>query len=92
MTPTLYSYPQITDRPASLLACAVRLLLLPAVIVLLAGTVACSDQPAAQAPPADPGQPVRVAAVSDSRPPVRLRLPGVTRAVERTDLAFLHSG
>lgn len=82
MFPTFYPCTRITDRPASLLA----------IIVLLAGTVACSDQPATQAPPPEPGQPVRIAAVSDARPPVRLRLPGVTRAVERADLAFLHSG
>jgi multidrug efflux system membrane fusion protein len=33
-----------------------------------------------------------VAEVGNGRPPVRLRLPGVARAVERAELAFLHAG
>ncbi|WP_376695094.1 efflux RND transporter periplasmic adaptor subunit [Wenzhouxiangella sp. EGI_FJ10305] len=65
---------------------------MPFLAILLAVAVACSNGTGTEAPPREPGQPVRVAAVSDSKPPVRLRLPGVTRAVERADLAFLHSG
>lgn len=82
----------LTDRPASLPAAARRIGAAVALLALLAGTIACSGEPAAQAPAPESGQPVRVAAVSDGKPPVRLRLPGVTRAVERADLAFLHSG
>lgn len=81
-----------TDRPASLHAAARRIAAALAVLALIAATVACSGEPEAQAQAPGNGQPVRVAAVSDARPPVRLRLPGVTRAVERADLAFLHSG
>ncbi|NEZ02960.1 efflux RND transporter periplasmic adaptor subunit [Wenzhouxiangella sp. XN201] len=54
--------------------------------------VACTGETDAQGQAPESGQPVRVAAVSDGKPPVRLRLPGVTRAVQRADLAFLHSG
>jgi multidrug efflux system membrane fusion protein len=80
----------ITDRPASLLPLARRFAF--ALLALMGGTVACSDESATEAPPPETGQAVRVAEVNDGKPPVRLRLPGVTRAVERADLAFLHNG
>ncbi|RFF28456.1 MULTISPECIES: efflux RND transporter periplasmic adaptor subunit [unclassified Wenzhouxiangella] len=92
MFPAPLSHAQLTDRPASLLVNANRILLLPVLIMVLAVATACSDEPATQAPAPEPGQPVRIATVSESKPPVRLRLPGVTRAIERADLAFLHSG
>jgi len=82
----------ITDRPASLRR---ALRLISPVLGLLAlalGATACSNGPEAEGEPPAPGQPVRVAVVDDAQPPARLRLPGVTRAVERADLAFLHSG
>ncbi len=85
-------YTPTTDRPASLLDSVRRGGALLALLAVLAGTAACSDGTAERAPAPEAGQPVRVAAVSDGKPPVRLRLPGVTRAVERADLAFLHSG
>ncbi|WP_376693190.1 efflux RND transporter periplasmic adaptor subunit [Wenzhouxiangella sp. EGI_FJ10409] len=82
----------ITDRPASLQSAARRLFSILALIGLIAGTAACSGEPDAQGQPPESGQAVRVAAIEDGKPPVRLRLPGVTRSVERADLAFLHSG
>ncbi|NBD95283.1 MAG: efflux RND transporter periplasmic adaptor subunit [Gammaproteobacteria bacterium] len=93
MKHTIPSPAPITDRPASLLAGtrpAVALLAL--VLAALAGTAGCSDQAAVEAFAPQAGQPVRVGTVEAGRPPLRLRVPGVTRAVERADLAFLHSG
>jgi RND family efflux transporter MFP subunit len=78
-----------TDRPTSLPSRALRALVLAVTALALAG---CSDDPA---PPADAdelGKPVRVATVSTNGAEVRLRLPGVVRAVDRADLAFLHAG
>ncbi len=92
MYPALRSYARVTDRPASLLINANRIRLLPLLILVLAMTTACPDEPVTESPAPETGQPVRVATVNDGKPPVRLRLPGVTRAVERADLAFLHSG
>ncbi len=81
-----------TDRPAGLRLTRSAARRLFGLLVVAAGAVACSGQPDATPPGPEPGQPVRVAAVSASPPLARLRLPGVTRATERADLAFLHSG
>lgn len=87
-----HSHVPLTDRPAGLHPPGRRIG--PGFVLLwaLALTVACSGEPDAPSQPPESGQPVRVAAVSDGRPPVRLRLPGVTRSIERADLAFLHNG
>jgi len=82
----------ITDRPASLHSPARRIAAVFGLLGLAAFAIACSGESDGPPQPPESGQPVRVAAVSDGRPPVRLRVPGVTRAVERADLAFLHSG
>lgn len=81
-----------TDRPASLLPGNHPAGRLFALLVLVASTAACSGPPDATTPGPEARQPVRVATVDSSQPPARLRLPGVVRAIERADLAFLHSG
>lgn len=85
-------FPSATDRPASSQRAIPRIAALLAGFLVLAGTAACSGEPQTRAQAPEAAQPVRVAVVDDSKPPVRLRLPGVIRAVERADLAFLHSG
>lgn len=92
MKHSLILHVRITDRPTSLFRMGRPAGMLFTLLVLIAGTAACSGQPDAPAGQPEPGQPVRVAAVDNGQPPVRLRLPGVTRAIERADLAFLHSG
>ena len=84
----LLSFVTITDRSASLR--------LPALIIitLLALTLtACqrNDQPGPGPGDAN-AQPVRVGLVEVGADTTALRLPGVTRAVKRVDLAFLHDG
>ena len=58
---------------------------------VLAGLAACSGEPPSPAP-AEPGKAVLVAEVRAGESERSVRLPGVTRAVERTRAAFMHSG
>jgi len=74
-----------TDRSTS--PCRIASLLL-----LVALITACSDSTGLAQADADPGRPVRVAEVTETGRSGSLRLPGVTRAVERAELAFLHPG
>jgi RND family efflux transporter MFP subunit len=92
MKGTTQSLARITDRPTSSHRAGTLAAGLFALLTIVVGTAGCADEQAAAAPGPEAGQPVRVAAVDDGRPPVRIRLPGVTRAVERADLAFLHAG
>lgn len=93
MHPGQLAFTPKTDRSAGLRPVAGRLaaggLVALAALVGLAG---CGEAPTPTAPTAESGQPVRVATVATDAPPTRLRLPGVTRAFERADLAFLHAG
>jgi len=77
-----------TDRPASSLRLAMAALLLATAILVAAcqseSPVGDADEP--------PGRAVRTSSVATSDAPARLRLPGVTRSVERAELAFLHAG
>ena len=79
---------QITDRPTSSV-----LFGLMAGLGLLLGAPACdrNAQPAALDTD-NAAQPVRTALVETGHSEYTLRFPGVTRAVERADLAFLHGG
>lgn len=92
MKATTQSLVRTTDRPTSSHGAGLLAAGLFALLAVIAGTTGCSTEQDAAARGPEPGQPVRVATVDDGRPPVRTRLPGVTRAVERADLAFLHSG
>ena len=84
----LHSLTPATDRPASSWANA---LVFGALLAL--ATTACQRNPEPEAPPGGPQvQPVRVALVESGSNATSLRLPGVTRAVDRADLAFLHGG
>lgn len=84
----LHSLTPITDRPASSWP---RALVFGALLAL--ATTACQRNPEPEAPPGGPQvQPVRVALVESGSNATTLRLPGVTRAVDRADLAFLHDG
>lgn len=75
-----------TDRPAG----SVRAAAISGLIVLALAGCQPEQPPADESAPV--GQAVRVAEVESNRAPTRLRLPGVTRAVDRADLAFLLSG
>lgn len=61
---------------------------------LLAAALAACDLPTLDAPaaPTEHVTPVRVAAVGNADTTRELRLPGVLRAVQRAEPAFLHSG
>lgn len=75
-----------TDRPTSLFSG----LVLAALALTLLG--ACrGPEPETDATRPD-GRPVRVAAVETTTATGGIRLPAVTRSVERADLAFLHPG
>ncbi|MDZ7792042.1 MAG: efflux RND transporter periplasmic adaptor subunit [Xanthomonadales bacterium] len=89
MTASKQNNAPITDRPASLQHLGIALLVGTAMTLSLG---ACSDGDSSTGPAIPEGQPVRVATVGNGRPPARLRLPGVVRAVERAELAFLHAG
>lgn len=63
------------------------------VILLALALSACERSPELTAPdPLAAAQPVRVAPVETAPDTIELRLPAVTRAVERADLSFLHGG
>lgn len=83
-----FSLAFITDRPASSWC-----LILFLGIVLTLATTGCQRNAEPEAPPGGSQvQPVRVALVESGSNATTLRLPGVTRAVERAELAFLHGG
>ena len=79
----------VTDRSASLRRFGIALLVGAAVTLSLG---ACTESDSKTGPAIPEGQPVRIATVGNGQPPVKLRLPGVVRAVERAELAFLHAG
>ena len=86
--PQLPSNASITDRSASL---RIPALIVAALLALTLAACQRNDQPGPE-----PGdwevQPVRVAPVASGTDDSAIRLPGVTRAVERAELAFLHGG
>ncbi len=85
---TPHSLTWITDRSASLSGAMFAVVVLLA--VLLTG---CQRDSGPEALNGDEtAQPVRIAAVEYGATATTQRLPGVTRAVERADLAFLHGG
>ena len=88
MQPPESTLTPITDRPASSV-----LFSLIAGLVLLLGAPACdrNEQPT-DIDTASAAQPVRTALVEAGHSEYTSRHPGVTRAVERAELAFLHGG
>ena len=84
----LHSLATTTDRPAS---SRTRMLIAFALLALILTACQRNDQQGTE-PDEATVQPVRVALVEAGTDNSALRLPGVTRAVERADLAFLHSG
>jgi RND family efflux transporter MFP subunit len=88
MKPSIHSLKLITDRPTSSYTAAFGF------IALLALTLtACQRETGPETLASETHvQPVRVATVEYESTAVAQRLPGVTRAVERADLAFLHDG
>lgn len=82
----------LIDRTANLPGWVWPMLLLPLLLIVLRpGLNASSEDLAAPAGDAT-AHPVRVAAARLSDEPAGVRLPGVVRARERGELAFLHSG
>lgn len=62
------------------------------ILLLLPALVACDHSAPPQPGPELSGRPVQTTHSQVRHEPAKLRLPGVTRAIERSHLAFLHSG